>query len=216
MIRERQRETELCDSDILSNTFIVALSPGEKGARHSTQDISLATTALETTLFVRLDDLVAIRDEVDLALLQDGHVPECLGQCTDDSLWVSPLIHALLPGFQQHINRFGIKAKRPYEFLAEPLELDHIWGQDGARVTLYDLRLVLDEPETVCVDHNVHALLTGLTDRFACCALHVVLPSQSWPDHEGVEAGEEPLEFGFDLVSGAVGKNAETHQTKLE
>ena len=78
-----------------------------------------------------------------------------------------------------------------HDILAQPLELDDVWREHCAPVTLDEGYVLSDHVQPVCVDNDVHASLFGDVQRDLRERLHVVFAAEPRADDENVQAREE-------------------------
>jgi hypothetical protein len=158
---------------------MVCLPVGQERCQTTSKSITLATRALQATLALRDECVIAIRDVVLAALLDNGNAAECLGE-----------LGAKLRG----IALVDINAL----CLCQPSELDNVGCENTFLAALYQLRPCLRKIQTICVEHEGNALLPGLLDDLCAGFLHELVATETGADDDDVEAWEHGDDFGGD------------------
>jgi hypothetical protein len=77
-----------------------------------------------------------------------------------------------------------------YRSLGKTLELHNIRGKYSTTIALDGVKVLVDHPETISVEDDVHALLPGNANRKLGIVLHVGFTAETWADDEDMQAGE--------------------------
>jgi hypothetical protein len=72
----------------------------------------------------------------------------------------------------------------PYHSLGKTLELHNIRSKYSTTIALDGVKMLVDHPETIGVEDDVHALLSGNANRKLGIVLHVCFTSKTWADDE--------------------------------
>jgi hypothetical protein len=81
-----------------------------------------------------------------------------------------------------------------HQLVAQSAELDNVGREHSFPVTLDDVGLILDQPETVGIDDEVLVVLASDGDGRPRCVLHILIATEAGADDEDVQAGEKALE----------------------
>ena len=170
---------------VLPDPVVVRLTVSQQCRQATCEGVTLATGALQATLALGDKCVVAVRDVVLGALLDDRDTTKSLGQLGAQLGWVTLV----------DINALSLR---------QTSKLDDVGCENALLAPLNKLRARLSKEQTVSVQHKRNALLLRLLDHLRACVLHQLVATESGANDDDVQARQHVDDFGGDRL-GALG-----------